>query len=103
MHLVLKQETTRPAGANMLQQQERFDTFVHEYNNERPHEALGQRTPASLYVRSPRAYPTELPALEYPMHDHAIRVFGNGDLWLTRGHVFFLSAVLAGHFVAVAR
>lgn len=101
MHLVLKQETTRPAGANMLQQQERFDRFVHVYNTERPHEALGQRTPASVYVRSRREYPSALPELEYPMHDHTLRVYGAGDLWLTRGHVFFLSAVLAGQRVGV--
>jgi integrase-like protein len=103
MHLVLNRRPLARPEPTCFSSRSGFDTFVHEYNNERPHEALGQRTPASLYVRSPRAYPTELPALEYPMHDHAIRVFGNGDLWLTRGHVFFLSAVLAGHFVAVAR
>ena len=85
----------------MLQQQERFDRFVQVYNNERPHEALGQRTPASVYVRSPREYPNELAEIEYPMHDHTLRVYGTGDLWLTRGHVFFLSAVLAGQFVGV--
>lgn len=101
MHLDLKQETTRPAGANILQQQERFDRFVHVYNHERPHEALGQRTPASVYAPSQREYPTTLPELEYPTHDHTLRVFGNGDLWLTRGHVFHLSVVLAGQHVGV--
>lgn len=42
MHLTLKQEATRPAGANMLQQQAKFDAFIHEFNNERPHEALDE-------------------------------------------------------------
>ena len=32
MHLTLKTEATRPASANVLQQQGRFDTFVHRYN-----------------------------------------------------------------------
>jgi hypothetical protein len=29
MHLTLKQEATKPAAANALQQQARFDRFVH--------------------------------------------------------------------------
>jgi transposase InsO family protein len=32
MHLTLKKETTRPPGSNSLQQQDRFDAFVHEFN-----------------------------------------------------------------------
>jgi hypothetical protein len=48
MHLTLKKETTRPPGANSLQQQERFDAFIHEFNTERPHEALEMKCPAEL-------------------------------------------------------
>ena len=40
MHLTLKIEATRPAAQNVLQPQMRFDTFVHRYNQERPHQAL---------------------------------------------------------------
>ena len=36
MHLTLKKEATRPPGMNSLQQQARFDDFVHEFNAERP-------------------------------------------------------------------
>ena len=39
MHLTLKLETTKPAGANFLQQQARFDDFIQCYNTERPHQA----------------------------------------------------------------
>ena len=45
MHLTLKKETTRPPGSNSLQQQERFDAFVREFNAERPHEALEMKRP----------------------------------------------------------
>ena len=45
MHRTLKQETARPPGMNVLQQQDCFDRFVHEFNEERPHEALGMQTP----------------------------------------------------------
>ena len=45
MHLTLKTEATKPAAANVLQQQARFDAFVDRYNQERPHQALGMKVP----------------------------------------------------------
>jgi len=68
MHLTLKTEATRPASANVLQQQGRFDTFVHRYNHDRPHQALDMRTPASRYLPSTRPY-QGLDELDYPFHD----------------------------------
>lgn len=59
MHLTLKKEATRPPGMNSLQQQERFDAFVAEFNDERP--------PAEVYRASPRPY-NGLPELIYPFH-----------------------------------
>jgi len=49
-----KKEATRPAGANLLQQQAKFDTFLEEFNNERPHEALDMKCPAEVYASSYR-------------------------------------------------
>ena len=63
MHLVLKQETTRPTGDNLLQQQERFDEIVDQYNFDRPHEVLEQRPPADFYAKSPRPFPDKLTEL----------------------------------------
>ena len=56
MHLTLKQEATRPAVKNFLQQQGPFDRFLECYNNERPHQALDMRYPSELYYPSPRPY-----------------------------------------------
>ena len=56
MHLTLKQEATRPPGMNSLQQQARFDAFVSEFNDERPHEALGMKTPSESYSPSLTCY-----------------------------------------------
>ena len=66
MHLTLKKEATRPPGSNSLQQQDRFDAFVHEFNAERPHEALAMKCPAELYLASPRRY-DGLPELDLPV------------------------------------
>jgi putative transposase len=68
MHLTLKKEATKPAAANFLQQQARFDKFTEVFNNERPHEALDMKYPAEIYQPSPRSY-TGLPDIDYPMHD----------------------------------
>lgn len=78
MHWTLKRETTRPARRNLLQQQERFDAFVEEFNNERPHEALGMQRPAQVYVPSTRPYPAVLPEASYPTHDDVVVVRKNG-------------------------
>src|SRR5918996_3612800 len=65
MHRPLKAEATRPPERNQATQQARFDRFCREYNHERPHEALGQRPPASLFHASPRRMPATLPKPAY--------------------------------------
>src|SRR6266852_104964 len=73
MHLTLKKEATKPASANVLQQQARFDTFVTQYNRDRPHQALAMKVPAEVYGRSDRVY-RGLEELTYPFHDQTIAV-----------------------------
>lgn len=57
-----------------------FDTWRTECNTLRPHEALGDATPASVYTASPRPYPRRLPPLEYPGHYEVRRVSHNGGI-----------------------
>lgn len=98
-HAVLKAETTRPSAPTLQAQQRRFDRFRLEYNEERPHAALADRSPAMVYHASPRPLPARLPAIEYAGHLEVIRVYGNGCLsW--RGRVLFLSEALLGEHVA---
>jgi transposase InsO family protein len=99
MHLTLKKEATRPPGNNSLQQQQRFDDFVREFNDERPHEALDMRRPADLYAPSPRLY-RGLPELTYPFHDREIIVTACGRLCLHRKKIN-LSTVLAGQRLGI--
>jgi transposase InsO family protein len=94
MHLTLKKEATRPPGRNILQQQIRFDTFVSEFNTERPHEALAMKVPAEVYAASPRAY-EGLPEIEYPFHDRDAIVTNCGRLCIHRKKIN-ISTVLAG-------
>jgi len=79
MHLTLKQEATKPVAFNFLQQQERFDFFIDEYNNDRPHQALNMKYPGELYTPSARPFRQPEP-LEYPFHDRTIQVTNCGRL-----------------------
>ena len=99
MHRTLKQETTRPPGANSLQQQARFDDFVSEFNDERPHEALDMKAPAEVYTPSSRAY-EGLPELDYPFHDKDILVTACGRICMHRKKIN-ISTVLAGQRLGI--
>lgn len=66
MHRVLHEETAQPAQGNVLEQQQAFDVFRRIYNEERPHEALGQKTPRQVYSTSPRSKPLQPVSPSYP-------------------------------------
>jgi transposase InsO family protein len=100
MHRTLKAETTRPAAGSLTAQQRRFNTFREEFNQERPHEALDQQTPASCYVPSPRAMPATLPPLEYPDRFEVRYVSANGGIrWNCRW--VNVSTVCIGEYVGL--
>jgi transposase InsO family protein len=99
MHLTLKKEATRPPGMNSLQQQAKFDAFLREFNEERPHQALDMKCPAEVYTRSPRVY-RGLPDLSYPLHDREIVVTSCGRVCLHRKKIN-LSTVFAGQAVGI--
>jgi len=101
MHLTLKKETTKPAGANLLQQQERFDGFKQEFNFERPHQALNMQTPSSRYAMSLRQY-NGLPEVEYPLHERTLTVTECGRICMDRRKINF-SRVFAGQKVGVTQ
>jgi transposase InsO family protein len=82
MHRTLKAETATPAESSFARQQRRFNEFRQQYNFERPHEALGQRTPSELYKRSSKEFPSRLPEPEYPGHFVVERAYSNGHVRL---------------------
>jgi hypothetical protein len=100
MHLTLKKEATRPPGTNSLQQQARFDEFVKEFNEERPHEALAMKRPADVYRPSAKPYDGKLPELAYPLHDRDVLVTACGRICMYRKRVN-ISTVLAGQRLGI--
>jgi hypothetical protein len=84
-HRTLKAETTRPADGSLGAQQRRFNACRHEFNDERPHEALDQATLAACYGASPRPMPDRLPPPEYPDRFDVRYVSANGGIsWNSR-------------------
>ena len=99
MHRTLKAQTARPPESTFKRQQRRFDRFRQHFNNERPHEALGQKRPATLYVPSPRPYPEKLPPLEYAGHLLTRKVDHSGMIRWKNDARLFLSHTLRGETV----
>ncbi len=80
MHRTMKKESTIPPEKNLLDQQKRFDYFRDEYNTQRPHEALGMKTPLSLYRVSFRPMPKKIGSFDYPSHFEVRRVSRNSGI-----------------------
>jgi len=92
MHRTLKHDTLRPPERNPRRQQDAFHAWRKLYNDERPHESLDYKTPASCYQRSLRAFPRRVPELEYDADVHVRRVSESGDLhW--KGERVFVSEI----------
>lgn len=100
MHRTLKAETTKPPAGSLAAQQRKFNRFREEFNNERPHEALDQETPASIYEPSRREMPNKLPPLEYPDRFEVRYVSANGGIRWNKNWVN-VSVVCAGEYVGL--
>jgi hypothetical protein len=102
MHRTLKAEATRPASANLLAQQERFDSFVEEFNTIRPHEALEMRVPDAVYQpSSAHSGPLETDDV-YALDDLSTVVSHDGRVRVPQLHLkFFISTVLSGQTIGL--
>jgi putative transposase len=101
MHGTLKAETARPPAASPAEQQDRFEAFRRDFNENRPHEALGQVPPIRRYQPSPRPFPDRI---EEPWYDpdHAVRRGRPTGEIKWGGALVFISEALAGETIGVA-
>ena len=93
MHRTLKAATARPPRDHLIAQQRAFNRFRLIYNDERPHQFLSGRTPASLYRASPRAYAGGLPPIEYPGHYIPKRVTNAGTIRFKKRLLFIANSL----------
>ena len=92
-HRTLKADTATPPQQNRREQQAAFDRFRAKYNEERPHEALGQVPPARHYQPSNHCYPSRLSSAEYGDEAVVRPVRSNGEIkW--QGNTLDLSDAL---------
>ena len=101
MHRTLKAQTSRPPAADARAQQRRFDAFRRHYNEQRPHEALGQRPPHEVYTPSQRAMPDVVAEPWYDADYQVRRVRPPGTVkW--KGDQIFISEALVGELIGIA-
>ena len=101
MHRTLKAQTSKPAAATLGEQQVRFDGFRLHFNEERPHEALGQTPPTSHWQPPIRALPDRLEDPWYDADHQVRRVRHTGSIKWQNEEVF-IGEALAGELVGLA-
>ena len=79
-----------------------LDAFRHEYNHVRPHEALGMKTPASVWSKGSRRYVADPPAWEYEEGSEVRKLSAMGRLQRA-GRSWEISRALAGEWVQLIR
>jgi putative transposase len=95
------QDAATPPAKSLREQLDRFRAFRRLYNEERPHQALGNATPAEHYQASPRRWDGVLREPDYPVDQDVRRVRSNGEIkW--RGNLVYINCALAGEPVGLA-
>jgi hypothetical protein len=101
MHKTLKAQTAKPPRSSLRAQQAAFDRFQEEYNEQRPHESLGMRTPGEIYQPSRRPFPNRIPEIEYASEAKVYKVSTNGCIKPGKAVNGFVSNALAGERVGL--
>lgn len=100
-HSTLHQEVANPPQSTIILQIQANARFQNEYNNERPHEALNMKTPASCYKKSPRVWDGILRKPEYDTKEMIVRkVCQSGSLWLKHNE-HYIGQTLSGEYVGL--
>ena len=99
-HLTLKNETANPSAATLQLQVFKMDQFREYYNNERPHESLGQLAPSKVYQPSNRIWDGKFRHPEYSGENEIRKVCKGGNIsW--KGTLYFMSESLYKEFVEI--
>jgi transposase InsO family protein len=100
MHLDMKNELERKISGNLKMHQYVFNVWKDEFNNERPHESLGMKTPASVYFKSPRKYQGICYHIDYPK-GFTSRQINDRGYTNYKGHRVFISNAIGGYNVGL--
>lgn len=100
MHKTLKHDTASPPQKTLSAQNELFDNFKQEFNYQRPHEAIGNKTPSEIYNRSSREYTGIVPKIMYD-DDYTVRMVRHNGQIKWKGKTFYLTRLLHGEPVGL--
>jgi putative transposase len=99
-HGCYQREVVAAGARDRRAMQRRSNRWLAHYNQQRPHEALGQRTPIQVYRLSHRHYPHMLPPLAYPKKWALRRVRNRGHIkW--HGRLRFIGRAFVGQMVGL--
>jgi transposase InsO family protein len=101
MHRDLKAACAKPSAYDLKAQQRRLNHFVKQYNNIRPHEALGMKTPAKIHDFSTRPFPEKIPNFDYDANYKVLKVTQNGAIRCKSYYWVYLTAALKGKYVGI--
>lgn len=95
LHLTLLKDAANPPARTLREQIVRFRSYQRLYNEERPHQALNNDTPAEHFAPSPRRWDGILRSPDYGDEDEIRRVRHNGEIkWL--GTTIYINQALSG-------
>lgn len=100
MHRDLKAACAAPSAYDLKSQQRKLNSFVKEYNQVRPHEALDMKTPDEVHKRSHRTFPERIRKYDYPPHMKVMNVTMNGSIRWKSYFWVYMSRGLVGKQVA---
>jgi putative transposase len=100
-HLTLQQEVADPPKESLALQIQAMSQFSHEYNFERPHEALGMKTPGYCYQRSPRCWDGVLRPPEYNTREMDVRKVSTSGYISISHKNHFIGETMIGEYVGL--
>lgn len=94
-HRTMKDELLKHQTiANIEDANRQFQLWQQKYNNIRPHEALGMKCSADVYVPSNREYPEKIPKYEYGGQYHVIKVNSWGYVRFDKWQIYLSETMI---------
>lgn len=100
MHLDMARELENFPASDLKLQRAALETWRHSFNCERPHEALGMRTPSEIYCKSERSFSKDLQEVDYPPDFIKRKVKQVGTIRI-EGVVIPISTAIAGWHIGL--
>ena len=98
MHRDLEASCALPSAYDMKSQQRKLNSFVKEYNQVRPHEALDMETPAKVHQHSKKIFPERKRNYDYPSHMKVMSICNNASVRWKSYYWVYMSRGLIGRY-----